>query len=170
MLGFRQFHRGNHVPVTQGTVPISSPKLGPAGLRSLPAVLNVLLCVSGRRGIAVLHSLQMCRYLNLLSHQAELPPEPREVHRRLRKTILRDESWVSAVQFMPFAPGKHLLVSSLALTGKQKTISCCSLSASSASSKEFPPGFPIRCHIWEGWKLTGLPKHLRLTISMLFPL
>lgn len=96
------------------------------------------------RGIAVVHYLQMCRYLNLPSHQAEQPPEPREVHRRLRKTILRDESWVSAAQFMPFAPGKHLLVSSLALTGKQKTISCCSLSASSASSSQFPPVVPYQ--------------------------
>lgn len=76
--------------------------------------------------------------------QAELPARAKGGSERLRKTILRDESWVSAVQFMPFAPGKHLLVSSLALTEKQKTISCCSLSASSASSSRFPPVVPYQ--------------------------
>lgn len=77
MLGFRQFHRGNDVPLTQGTAQISSSELAPAGLCSLPAELNVLLCLSERTGIAAVHFLQMCRYLNLLLHQAELPARAR---------------------------------------------------------------------------------------------
>lgn len=46
--GFRQVHRDNCAPFIEGTVQISSRKLGPPGLSFLPTVFNVLLCLSKR--------------------------------------------------------------------------------------------------------------------------
>lgn len=164
----------NCAPLVDRTVQISSSKLGPAGLCSLPTAFNVLLCLS--------EGTCNC-YCSLftdvqLSESTQQPYWAASQSQEVRFTrglgrLSWDENWVSSVQFKPFASWEHLLVSSLALTGKQKTISCYSSSASSVSFCQFPPVASLSV-VTSGRDvtLTGrgiLYNHLRLTTSVLSP-